>query len=344
MWWCQSLAWGRVSSSSLRVDAGRGRARHVADVVRARAARDDADVRQPLEEVRAALGLDLADLQVAARGDVAVAAAVAVGEVGDGGELPVLEDAVVHAHAAHVAVLRRAHVEEAVVAPAEIVLGLRAGARQRDGLQPVVGLERVLGALPLLLVGQLLAGRDLPVLRLDLFGVGAGRLGGDAGGRPADGPHGAEAGGEAVQPVLLVGGEFHTHGQTLCGRGGQARDARRRPNGAGAQPPGGGSGGSVVSACTRAASCCGVVGAGPRPVAGSDAEVQQAPCHRPRARRPSGRPALSAGWLCALHKGRTGAAPMGARALPGRAGTRGVRMREMSDKTGAAFTPRGEGP
>ena len=188
----------------VRVDAGRGRARHVADVVRARAARDDADVGQPFEEMRAALRLDLADLQVAARGHVRIAAAVAVGEVGDGGELPVLQDAVVHPHAAHVAVLGRPHIEEPMVAPAEVVLGLGAGARQRHGLQPLVGLERVFGPLPLLLVGELLAGRDLAILRLGLLGVGAGGLADDAGRRAADGPHGTQPGGEAVEPVLLV--------------------------------------------------------------------------------------------------------------------------------------------
>ena len=108
----------------------------------------------------------------------------------------------------------------------------------------------MLGPLPLLLVGELFAGGDLPILRLDLLGVGAGS--------------------EAVQPVLLVGGEVHTHGHTLRVRGGQARGAgrtARAPSRRGAKLCG-----SIVSACTRVAPCDGVAfGVGPERVAGFDA-------------------------------------------------------------------------
>ena len=75
----------------------------------------------PSTSVDGVLRLDLADLQVGARRDVRIAAAAALGEVGEARELPVLQDAVRDAQPAHVGVLRRRDVEQAVVAPAEIV-------------------------------------------------------------------------------------------------------------------------------------------------------------------------------------------------------------------------------
>ena len=87
-----------------------------------------------------------------------VGAAAALREVGDAGELPVREDAVVNAQPAHVGVLIRRHVEQAEIAPAEIVRRLGKFVGRSLRLQPAVGVERVELALELLLVGKLLPG------------------------------------------------------------------------------------------------------------------------------------------------------------------------------------------
>ena len=91
----------------LRIDAGGRGAGDVADVVGAGAARAQAEVLDRLDHGDRVLRLDLADLQVGAGGDVRIAAAVALGEVGEARELPMREDAVRDAQAAHVGVLRR---------------------------------------------------------------------------------------------------------------------------------------------------------------------------------------------------------------------------------------------
>ena len=64
-----------------------GRAGDVADVVGAGAAVDDAAVVQGHEHVGGVRRADLADLEVGAGGDVGVAAAELLGEVGDAAEL-----------------------------------------------------------------------------------------------------------------------------------------------------------------------------------------------------------------------------------------------------------------
>src|SRR5205823_5021043 len=78
----------------LRIDAGSGGAGDVADIISAGAARAQAEVLHRLDHAHRALRLDLAYLQVRARRHMRVAAAVFLGEIGDAGELPVLEDAV----------------------------------------------------------------------------------------------------------------------------------------------------------------------------------------------------------------------------------------------------------
>ncbi len=195
----------------LGVDAGRCRTRDVADVVRTGAARNDAEVGQPLDEMRRTLGRDLPNLKVAARRHMGISAAVAVGQVRDRRELPLFEDAVMDPQAAHVAVLGGTHVEQPMVAPAEIVFRLRPRAGQRHTLQAFVGLERVLAPLPLLLLDELLASRDLPVLRLLLLGIGSCRLARKTGRSSTDRLHRAESRGKAFEPVLLVRVEIHTH-------------------------------------------------------------------------------------------------------------------------------------
>ena len=74
----------------LRVDAGGRRAGDVADIVGAGAARAQPQVLHAFDHGDRVLGLDLADLQIGARRDMRVAAAVALGEIGDAGELRAL--------------------------------------------------------------------------------------------------------------------------------------------------------------------------------------------------------------------------------------------------------------
>ena len=143
----------------LRVDAGGRRAGDVADVVGAGAARPQAEALDAFDHLDRVLRLDLADLQVRARRHMRVRPAAALGEIGDAGELPVLQDAVRNAQPAHVGVLRGRDVEQPVIAPAEIVGGLRRLVLLRLLLQPVVGIERMLLALELLLIGELAARR-----------------------------------------------------------------------------------------------------------------------------------------------------------------------------------------
>ena len=85
----------------LRVDAGGRRAGDVADIVGAGAARAQAEVLDRLDHGDGVFRLDLAHLQIGARGDVRVAAAVALGEIGNAGKLRGLENAVRHAQPAH---------------------------------------------------------------------------------------------------------------------------------------------------------------------------------------------------------------------------------------------------
>jgi hypothetical protein len=66
----------------LGIDAGRRSAGDVADIVGTGAARAQAEIENPLHHGDGALRLDLAHLQVGARGDVGVAAAVTLREVG----------------------------------------------------------------------------------------------------------------------------------------------------------------------------------------------------------------------------------------------------------------------
>src|SRR6185312_16659575 len=65
---------------------------------------------------------------------------------------------------------------EAVIAPAEIVRRLGIFVRRRLRLEFLIGIEGMLLALDLLLVGKLAAARDRQVLRLQRRSVGAGRL------------------------------------------------------------------------------------------------------------------------------------------------------------------------
>ena len=121
-------------------------------------------------------GFDLADLQIGARGDVGVAAAISLGEIGDARELRGLENAVRHPQPAHVGILVRRDVEQSEEAPAEIVRRLGIFVLGGVLLQPLVSVERMLLALELLRIRQLAAGREHAVLRLARGGIGTDRL------------------------------------------------------------------------------------------------------------------------------------------------------------------------
>ncbi len=161
----------------LRVDAGRWRAGDVADVVGAGAARAQAEVLHRLDHVDRVLGFDFADLQIGARCDMGVAAAVALGQIGDAGKLRGGENAVRHAQPAHVGVLVGRNVKQAEKAPAEIVRRLRIFVLGGEVFQPLVGVEGMLLALELLRVGQFAAGLEHAILRLERRRVGTDRLG-----------------------------------------------------------------------------------------------------------------------------------------------------------------------
>ena len=160
----------------LRIDARGRRAGDVADIVGAGAARAQAEILDRLDHGDGVFRLDLAHLQIGARGDVGVAAGIALGEIGEACELPMREDAVRNAQPAHVGLLRRRAVEQAEEAPAEIVVGLRRLVVGGLRLQPLVAVERIELALEFLRVGQLAAGLDDAVLRAQRRGVRADRL------------------------------------------------------------------------------------------------------------------------------------------------------------------------
>ena len=149
----------------LRIDACGRRAGDVADVVGAGAARAQTEILDRLDHGDGVGCLDFADLQIGARGDMRIAAAITFGEIGYAGELGGIEDSVRDAQPAHVGVLVRRNVEQAEKAPAKIVRGLRIFALGGVVLKPTVGVERMLLALELFLIGEFTAGRNQPVLR-----------------------------------------------------------------------------------------------------------------------------------------------------------------------------------
>ena len=157
----------------LRIDArGRGPC-DVANIVGTRAARAQPEILDRLDHGDGVLGLDLAHLEIGAGGDVGVAAAVALGEIGNAGELPVREDAVRHPQPAHVGVLVWRDVEQAEETPAEIVGRLGIFVVRRLRLEPFVAVEWVQFALEFLLFGELAAGFEDAILRVQVRGVGA---------------------------------------------------------------------------------------------------------------------------------------------------------------------------
>src|SRR6516162_4230191 len=94
-----------------------------------------------------------------------VAAGIALGQIGETGELPSFKYAVRDAKPAHVRFLRRRAVEQAEETPAKIVVGFRSFVSRCLFLQPLVSVERVKLALEFFRIGKLAAGFDHAVLR-----------------------------------------------------------------------------------------------------------------------------------------------------------------------------------
>src|SRR6478609_7646175 len=94
-----------------------------------------------------------------------IAAGELLGEIRDRGELPMFDYAVRDAQPAHIARLRRRDIEEPVIAPAEIVFRFRWVAGERLLAHPLICIQRMLGALPFLLVDELFAIGSKAVLR-----------------------------------------------------------------------------------------------------------------------------------------------------------------------------------
>jgi len=151
----------------LRVDACGRRAGDVADIVGAGAARAQAEILDRLDHGDRIRRLHLADLDIGAGRHMRIAAAVALGEVGEAGELLSLDDPVRDAQPAHVGVLVGRDVEQTKESPAEIVGRLGIFALRRVLLQALVGVERMLLALELFLIGELAARREHAVLSVE---------------------------------------------------------------------------------------------------------------------------------------------------------------------------------
>ncbi len=105
----------------LRIDPGRRRARDVADVVGAGTARAQAEFLNAFDQRHRVLEGNFAELQIRARGDVAIRPAQPLGEIGQARKLPMLHDPVRDPQPAHVGILRRRDIEQAVIAPAKII-------------------------------------------------------------------------------------------------------------------------------------------------------------------------------------------------------------------------------
>ncbi len=160
----------------LRIDARGGAAGDVADVVGAGAARGEAEILHPVQHVERVRRADLADLQIGARRHVGIAAAEALGEIGEAGELMRAQNAVGHAQPAHERVLRRRDIKEAVEFMAEDVEPFREAPGGDVLAHRVPEVERMKLALCLLLGGELAAAGDGAVLgrAMDVGGGGSG--------------------------------------------------------------------------------------------------------------------------------------------------------------------------
>src|SRR6185437_2804356 len=160
-----------------RIDTRGRRSRDVADVVGARTARAQADVLDALDQADGVLWRVKAQLKVGTGGDVRIAAGKTLSQVGKAVQLPVLQDAIRDSQPAHVGILRRRDIENAVIAPAEIVRWRRRGVVFRLFLEAFIGIERMLFALEFFRIRQLLAIAKKLVLRLQSRGIRTDGLG-----------------------------------------------------------------------------------------------------------------------------------------------------------------------
>ena len=149
----------------LRVDAGERTAGQVADVVGASAARGQAELVDGGQDIERVGRADLADLQIGAGGDVEIAAAEPLGDVGEPRGLRCRQDAARQAQPQHERVLVRRDVEQPVEFVQEDVGAFREPSGRRVGRHLVPHVERVLRPLRQFLRHQRAAGRNRPVLR-----------------------------------------------------------------------------------------------------------------------------------------------------------------------------------
>ena len=139
-----------------------------------------------------------------------IAAAEILCDLRNGLHLRCAENAVGQPHAAHVARLRGGHIEQPVIAPAEIVFGLRRLACPRMAFEAGVGVQRIFAALPFFLIDKLAVGR-CAILSEQGGGLGAcGRAGRSCNGI-AGRLHGCRACDEPLEPTLLLRDEIFRH-------------------------------------------------------------------------------------------------------------------------------------
>ncbi len=136
-------------------ETGVGRGGDVAQVVGAGAAGAEAELGEAGEDGDGVARLDLAELEIAAGGDVGVAAAEVLGEVGEAVELVAGDAATGEAEAEHEALLGGGDVEEAVPTEAVVVLGVGVFVGGGVGEESIPAVERMLGVFPFLLLAKI---------------------------------------------------------------------------------------------------------------------------------------------------------------------------------------------
>src|SRR5918999_635287 len=165
--------WARIDEL-LRIDPSSRGSGDVTDIIRPGTAVDDAKLIEAHQHLWPILGLDLPDLEVRTRGDMAVATRIALGEIRDPAELEGTQDAIGQAQAAHVGVLCGCDVEEPKELGAEDVGPFRELSCLGALEQLVPAIERMALALGLFLGDEFLALGSKAVLRLEMDHLGAG--------------------------------------------------------------------------------------------------------------------------------------------------------------------------
>ena len=137
-----------------------------------------------------------------------IAASILVGEVGKARQLPVLQNTVWNAQAAHVRTLCRRYIKQPIEAPTKIVGRLGRFVLARLVLQPLVAIEWMQFSLEFFLISELATRSQYPVLRLNVDRVRAGRLIGRTSARPlpARSACRVKSRGKTLQITLLIRG------------------------------------------------------------------------------------------------------------------------------------------